>query len=323
MGLRKNRCLVIRNKPIRLLNMRRTLALLLLLTSAVAHAQIGGYRVEVILFQNLQANLDAIEVESLNNFSGVPELTESSLPDDLEALTDKSSRMEGVWNRLRSSKTYRPLLYTSWVQNNIDYYPPFRIHDEIVIDSQIQAPTNIVVADLQAQDPLQAFRSNFYRLDGSVQLRLSRFLHINLDLEYRVPAANTNRSQGDVFSSQTTASTITAGLEATGNPTPGNIPASDNTPVDTSIDQRAPGRDSRVNETRDLAEFDIYRLKQSRQVKTDRLQYFDSPWFGALIMVIPIAAEPQPQEQQVQSQAQQQQVQPSTRQQVKFTTNNQ
>lgn len=283
-GVRKNRYLVIRNKPIRLPNMRRIYALLPILTSAVlagavlaspaAHAKVGGYRVEVILFQNLQANLDAVEVDSLHNFSGIPELTEGSLPDDLEALTDKSERMEGVWRRLRNSKGYRPLVYSSWVQNNIDYYPPFRVHDEVVIDSQIRAPTNIVVADLQAQDPLRAFRSNFYRLDGSVQLRLSRFLHINLDLEFRVPASNANRSQSDVFSSQAAASDGTMG-----------------------------------NDMQDLPEFDVYRLKQSRQVKTDRLQYFDSPWFGALIMVIPIAAEPQPQMQQQVQQHVQQQVQ--------------
>jgi len=239
------------------------------MTSAAAHAEVGGYRVEVILFQNLQANLDAIEVDSLHNFSGIPELTETSLPDDLEVLTDQSQRMEGVWRRLRNSKGYRPLVYSSWVQNNIDYYPPFRVHDEVVIDSQIRAPTNIVVADLQAQDPLQAFRSNFYRLDGSVQLRLSRFLHINLNLEYRVPASNANRPQGEVFNSQA-----------------------------------AVGEGTLVQ---DLPEYNVYRLKQSRQVTTDRLQYFDSPWFGALIMVIPIAAEPQPQvQQQVQRQVQQQ-----------------
>ncbi len=243
--------------------MRRILALLLLMTAAAAHADVGGYRVEVILFQNLQANLDPVEVDSLRSYSNVPALTESSLPDDLTALTVKSERMEGVWHRLRNSKGYRPLVYSSWIQNNIDYYPPLRIHDEVVVDSQIRPPTNIVVTDLQSRDPLQAFRSIFYQLDGSVQLRISRFLHINIDLEYRVPARNVNHAQGTAFSSQ-----ISSGDRMSEDNTLGNG-----------------------------GNHDVYRLKQSRQVKTDRLQYFDSPWFGALILVIPIAAEPQLQEQ--------------------------
>lgn len=271
--------------------MRRILALLLLMTSALAHADIGGYRVEVILFQNLQANVDAVEVDSLRSYSNVPELTESSLPDDLTVLLDKSERMEAVWHRLRTSKGYRPLVYSSWVQNNIDYYPPFRIHDEVVLDSQIRAPTNIVVADLQAQDPLHAFRSTFYRLDGSVQLRLSRFLHINLDLEYRVPAKNPKRTADPAFSPQISRGNAMDGENMLNN----NARQYQAASSDIAAGSVTPGAGSRG--IQELAEHDVYRLKQSRQIKTDRLQYFDSPWFGALILVIPIAADPQPQVQ--------------------------
>lgn len=291
-GHLQNSCLVNRYKPIRLAVMRRIFALLLLMTSALAHADIGGYRVEVIVFQNLLANVDAVEVDSLRSYSNVPELTESNLPDDLTVLLDKSQRMEGVWHRLRTSKGYRPLVYSSWVQNNIDYYPPFRIHDEVVLESQIRAPTNIVVADLQAQDPLHAFRSTFYRLDGNVQLRLSRFLHINLDLEYRVPAKNPKRTAATAFSPQAPGGNAVKGEYGPGNNAVHNQAASS----EITAGSVTPGAARRG--VQDLAEYDVYRLKQSRQIKTDRLQYFDSPWFGALILVIPIAAEsPQPQVQ--------------------------
>jgi hypothetical protein len=231
--------------------MKRFFVLLLLIGSTSTQAEIGGYRVEIIVFQNLLANLDAVEVDKLRSFEDVPGLQEESLPDDFEALTDKSQRMEGVWRRLRSSQGYRPLIYASWVQNNIDYYPPFRIHDDVVVDTQIRTPTNMVMVDLQSQDPFEAWRDDFYRLDGSVQLRLSRFLHINLNLEYRVPAA---------------------------------IPQ----PQNAILTQT----DGAIEPAPEFAGHDVYRLKQSRQVKTDRLQYFDSPWFGALVLVIPIAAEP-------------------------------
>lgn len=243
-----------------------------------AQAEVGGYRVEVIIFQNLLADVDAVEIDSLQSFANVPGLQDQSLPDALEVLTDRSRRMEGVWQRLRNSKGYRPLVYTSWVQNNIDYYPPFRIHDEVIIDTQIRSPGNIVVANLAAQDPLKAYRNNFYRLDGSAQLRLSRFLHINLNLEYRVPAAA--RAQQSLVFEQSDVGTGTA-TELAG---PGRLPGADLADAST-----VPATDPA---SRDLAAYDIYRLKQGRQVKTDRLQYFDSPWFGALVLVIPIAAEP-------------------------------
>ena len=35
----------------------------------------------------------------------------------------------------------------------------------------------------------------------------------------------------------------------------------------------------------------IYRLKENRQVRTGRLQYFDTPYFGALVLVTPISED--------------------------------
>ena len=105
------------------------------------------------------------------------------LPDDLRVVSDKSTAIDDAWRRLRGSADYRPLLYAAWEQNRVDYYPPMRIHDQQLIDTQLRPPTRYIVADLAAPDPLAAYRSAFYQLDGSVQLRRSRFLHLYLDLE--------------------------------------------------------------------------------------------------------------------------------------------
>jgi hypothetical protein len=196
--------------------MKRILPLVLLAASSAAVAESGVYRVEVIVFRNLAATSEAVVTPDLRSFTQFPDIQDEgtpqepadepaagqqevppaavadvmhgNLPDDLRALTDKSATMEGVWRRLRSSQTYRPLLYAGWEQNRIDYYPPLHIHDAQVIDTQLRPPTNIVVADLTAPDPLAAYRSAFYQLDGSLQLRRSRFLHLFLDLELREPA---------------------------------------------------------------------------------------------------------------------------------------
>jgi len=197
--------------------MKRLLSILFLFVSSASMAESGAYRVEVIVFRNLLVATQATGVADLRSFSHLPDTVEikvpatpvnepvsesandmpgdlpgflaesvpDDLPDDLNIILAKSTRMDDVWRRLRSSEGYRPLVYTSWEQNRTDYYPPMRIHDTQIIDTQLRPPTNILVADLAAQDPLAAYRSVFYRIDGGVQLRRSRFLHLYLDLEYR------------------------------------------------------------------------------------------------------------------------------------------
>ena len=194
--------------------MKRFLPLLLLLSSTALMAETGAYQVEVIVFRNLAASPEFKAVEQLRSFSQYPdiadtglaempteepagvqtdllpvELTEeifrSDLPDDVHVVAQKSKAMDQTWRRLRSSQDYRPMVYAAWQQNKVDYYPPMRIHDSQVIDTELRIPTVIMYADLTAEDPLQAYRSHFYQLDGSLQLRRSRFLHLYLDLEFR------------------------------------------------------------------------------------------------------------------------------------------
>lgn len=256
--------------------MKRFLPLLLLAASSAVLAESGAYRVEVIVFRNLSATAEMVAAPELRSFSRFPDLQveepqqdpaaepagtptadlqgepaaimHDNLPDDLRVLTEKSATMDGVWRRLRSSQAYRPLLYAGWEQNRIDYYPPIRIHDEQVIDDQLRPPTHIVVADLASPDPLAAYRSVFYQLDGSLQLKRSRFLHLFLDLELREPMQQ--------------AGAVPAAAEplgiapATGGGTLG---------------------------------YGTYTLAQNRQINTGELQYFDTPYYGALVYV---TAEP-------------------------------
>lgn len=245
--------------------MKRLLPFLLLLISSATLAESGAYRVEVIIFRNLDVLTDAVIEEELRSFSQYPgldrgepaeaslEIPNKHLPEDLNIVTRKSARMDGVWRRLRSSQGYRPLLYKSWMQNRTDFYPPMRVHNERIIDTQLRPPTKIVVADLAAEDPLAAYRSTFYQLDGSVQLRRSRFLHLYVDLEYR---------------DENTAETVEAGIIA-------NTDTQANGDIENAI----------------IKQHDIFKLRENRQIRTGRLQYFDAPYFGALILVTAIKAD--------------------------------
>ena len=237
--------------------MKHLLPFLLLLCSSITLAESGSYRVEVIVFRNLLVATQALATEELRSFSGFPSLQENrpatDLPEDLQVVSEKGTYMDDVWRRLRSSQGYRPLVYSAWLQNRTDYYPPMRIHDQQIIDTQLRPPTQIMVADLTAEDPLAAYRSNFYLLDGSVQLRRSRFLHLFLDLEYRVEIPSTINEPGFFGTND-----FQTGMED--------------------------GVSMQVNHG-------VFTLKQNRQVRTGQLQYFDTPYFGALVLVSAISPE--------------------------------
>jgi hypothetical protein len=263
--------------------MKRLLALLLILASSAGLAESGAYRVEIIVFRNLLVEAESTEVSELRSFSQFPDIEDygstdippekavtrpggvpaelslvlrPDLPDELVVVTEKSDMMDGVWRRLRSSKGYRPLVYAAWEQNRIDYYPPMRIHDQQLIDTQLRPPTTILYADLTAEDPLAAYRSNFYQLDGSLQLRRSRFLHLYLDLEYRERKPQ-NANGADFL----IGNNMQAGME-TGPVNP--------------------------------VSFGVFAIKQNRQISTGQIQYFDTPFFGALVYVTSIAADQAP-----------------------------
>lgn len=255
--------------------MKRFLPLLLLLASSAVMADSGSYQVEVIIFSNLLNTPEFNEVPELRSFSRFPDIADSGLadnppakraavqsgllpvpsfqvmardlPDDVRVVTQKSNAMEDAWRRLRSSQDYRPLVYAAWEQNQVDYYPPMRIHDQQVIATQLSAPTMIMVADLTTDDPLGAYRGTFYQLDGSLQLRRSRFLHLYLDLEFREQLP------------------------------PGGYDEVVNGGV--GIPREIDGVE------RKISTYGVYALKQNRQISTGEMQYFDTPSFGALVYV--------------------------------------
>jgi len=290
-------------KTIKLLMMKHLLPLLLIIFSSAVLAESGAYRVEVIVFRNLAVIAEAGSVEELRSFSHFPDLEKPKpaernqaledsqgaenlkpgetsneeppggmpleqagvlpgdmpeapridLPDDLRVISDRESYMDAVWRRLRSSEKYQPLVYAAWEQNRTDYYPPMRIHDQQIIDRQLRPPTNIMIADLTADDPLFAYRSNFYQLDGSAQLKRSRFLHIFLDLEYR------EQKSPDIVE--------------------WDLPAENGIQVDYEASLDEP------------SEYQLFTLKQNRQIRTNQVQYFDTPVLGALVFVTAISAE--------------------------------
>jgi len=122
-------------------------------------------------------------------------------------LEEMSDVMQEAWRRLRASAPFRPEQYLSWEQGNQEPFPVLRIHDLDVVmtedpwaearaELQEQLENNdatTVFADAAGLDELnnETFGPElpdpiqYFRLDGTVALTRSRFLHLALDLQFR------------------------------------------------------------------------------------------------------------------------------------------
>jgi hypothetical protein len=235
--------------------MKRLPIILLTLLSISSITASADYRVDILIFNHIEGVAEIRETTEIRSFASLPQLDDVLLPDGMQAITAMSASMESIWRRFRRSAGYRPLLYVSWVQSKIDYNPPLRVHDEVILSESLQFPSRLVIADLTADDPLAAYRVPFYQLDGTVQLRLSRFLHLELDLEFR--------------------EILPDGVA--GEPVPASLGAQMFPPV---IEEAAQD-ESRIN-------YEVRKLEQSRQVRTNETQYFDSPFIGVIAHVTEI-----------------------------------
>lgn len=213
---------------------------------------------------------------------------EEDLSNAVIHIEEMSANMQDAWRRLRLSGPFRPEQYLSWEQGSREPFPLLRVHDlEAVLiedpDADIRAALKEVEQELLLldeqgtgglpwrragpagidMDDLLPLPVTYYRLDGTVKLRRTRFLHLDLDIQLR-----------EVFYEETA-------------PEP-SLPAVDDTPL---LPEAEPAEEP-IEEPAER--FRIYRLHQSRQVKTERMEYFDSPVIGVLAYLTRIEAEETP-----------------------------
>lgn len=135
--------------------------------AGTAQAADATYRVDLIVFVDLwHADAEA------GAPAGAPNLQGAIRPDDvaalraagIEILPDEQFGLDDEWKHLRYSKQFKPLLRLAWTQRN----PP-----------EDRGPA-IAISAGESTDPT----SPAARAEGSVALRLSRYLHVDADLQY-------------------------------------------------------------------------------------------------------------------------------------------
>ena len=238
-----------------------------LMAMSNAFGESGNYRIEVLVFNHLDSAAIPEELDEIRSFTGFPELGEplaAHAPVNLDVM---SSVMQDAQRRLRLSAGFRPLLFASWEQTRIDYHPPVRLHDEELIARQLHFPHDVVWVDLRETNLFDDYMTSYYRIDGTVQLRRSRFLHIDIDLEYRQ----------DLL------------------PRPPEDPVPDTAgmaepPVPVVVEAESPGDEISAGSLTELLDPSpgpalVFGIQQSRQVRTGQMQYFDTPFLGVLVRV--------------------------------------
>ena len=267
-------------------NSHRILALIAALTiplTALADPETSVYRVEVIVFSHLEGRPDGRHSAEVEDFSALTDpvrraaavsgsstdtgnrdrqneieaalgliealarLEDDALtpalpawPEPYLALESLSPRMGQALDRLERSSAHDVLTWRAWHQPLEAGITAerLRLHDDHVIkvDWIDMTPTGVALSQSSAKAHTLAHEPRFhYRLDGGLRLRQRQFMHLEVDLHWRVPP--------------------------------------ERSPWMTIIDPES------------IAGFETHRLRQSRTVRPDRLEYFDSNWLGLLVLI--------------------------------------
>ena len=247
--------------------------LLLWVLSSVAPAtgnaqpEATHYRVDLIVFRHLDAQVQPAEVTDLHTFPRAIDPVNDEPPEELRPLQELSPPVQAVWDRLARSAGYRPLAWAAWEQDAIEFSPPVRIHgEEPLADAQGPVQRHAVTPCLESGDeraetapgldgeeppPCTPFNAPdvHYVLDGQAQLRRSRFLHLDVHVVHREPGGQAlPRGEIDL---ETGAARL----------------------VDEPPDTTVP------------SSWRVIELRQSRQVRAGEFHYFDGPVFGAIARI--------------------------------------
>jgi hypothetical protein len=270
-----------------------TLFIICLLNAVPVLAQDTRYRVELLVLTHLNHAQEPRELKHLEDYSPatdfltptdpeeevdeeeekeeltadaepMPEAVEPD-PNAIIHIEEMSEIMREAWRRLRLSGPFRPEQYLSWEQGSEAPFPALRIHDPEVImivdpyaeqrlelleleQATVFADAAGLVALNETEEPELPEPTVFYRLDGAVTLKRTRFLHLELDLQLREALWD----------------------EESPAPVEVMVPEYEKPPP---------------------SAFLVHALQQSRQVKTQRMEYFDGPVLSVLAFITSIQVD--------------------------------
>lgn len=177
----------------------RLAAILAVLTSLPATAFAERYRVDLIVFLDRGGY-----TAELPRAFAPPSLANALEPDSaalagsaIELVPDAAFGMPEAWNRLRNSRRYQPLIKLAWLQTDPAEARslPLHIHTGLPLPMPLTPPA-AQAAGFAATSPTSSGGAAapgssaapaFQTVDGTIALRLSRYLFLDADLLYTQP----------------------------------------------------------------------------------------------------------------------------------------
>lgn len=263
-------------------------------------AQDTRYRVELLVLTHLRHGQEPEETVRIEDYSAAldfltppeeaeqpvpeppvpepPEMTVEAIdeteseaePDPVIHVEEMGEAMQEAWRRLRTSAPFRPEQYLSWEQGDQEPFPVLRVHDLDTVmtedpwaearaeleeqgqtDSQTQVFADAAGLNALENEPEPELPDPIMYYRLDGTANLTRRRFLHLDLDLQLREAVWEEQERPLVTSLETG----------------------------EIETPAP------------SSFLVHSLKQSRQVKTGRMEYFDGPVLGVLAFITSIKME--------------------------------
>jgi hypothetical protein len=285
-------------------NTLRTVLLSLLLLPALLHAEQENrwYQVEIIVFS--QNNPEYHESELWPVDYSLPDLTQSrelaspaptdasqpvpALPQPFSLVAADRLQLGETAQRIRNASDVELVLHLGWLQPGLSEEQAVAVH---IYEGMPQTTGSAVNSTLPAPGEPASTAATLPKLDGTLRLILSRYLHLAGDLVWREPlpagmtgfaAEQMPMSEGGELANAQPETTAANGNAVAMNGETGEMSAGNEAmPADTA--------------DIDLLKYRVFRLQQSRRMRSSEIHYLDHPLFGVIAQVTPYEL-PQPKE---------------------------
>ena len=165
------------------------IGLLFFLTSNAFAA--SWYQVEVVVFDRLYPDLDG-EQWRHEEYKQRDNMVELRTGDEVSAsdgqvpymvLPSSRNRLSGVYNILKRSGEYRPLIHVSWQQPPTERNRARFVHIQKLEGEQV-IPVTGATDDNKEPEFIESFIQPDRIIDGAIRVRSGYYLHVDVDLSY-------------------------------------------------------------------------------------------------------------------------------------------
>ena len=235
------------------------LTLLLLPSLLFAQDEPRWYQVELIIFAQNNPNYHTSEHWPQDYV--LPDLEDSrtlawprgngtTKPQPFTLVAQKDLKLGDAVKRIESASDVTLMLHLGWLQPGLEQKDAVAVH---IYDGMLSASTESLAS------------GTLPRLDGTLRLTLARYLHLESDLLWREPRPAGQEVDMPAITENTQGAVAT---------NPDSVIMAEKAPAD-SDQQSGTGN------------YNLFRLQQSRRMRSSEIHYIDHPMFGIVALITP------------------------------------